>query len=213
MKKFLTIIILICVCFSLSGCFFEEISLLYSDLEYNDGFLIAVNESAKCCFVGHYDCTEYVESAEITIPDEYNGMPIKRIGGYYGRGVPTPFAISLSSDDYMNAPEGSKYDAVFSNIESFDISEDYTVKEIVFTLNIGKNIDTVEFVDGDSYFPHINDDESITFYHPVVWINCSEENKFFYSKDGKLYNKSTNSLISDFAYSESLSDSEIDAVI
>ena len=52
----------------------------------------------------------------------------------------------------------------------------------------------------DSYYPHINEDGSITFYHPVVEINCAEENKFFYSQDGKLYDKETDELISDFAY-------------
>ena len=61
---------------------------------------------------------------------------------------------------------------------------------------------TNEEVEFKNYYPHINEDNSITFYHPTVYINCSEDNKHFYSKDGKLYNKKTDELISNFSYSK-----------
>ena len=86
------------------------------------------------------------------------------------------------------------------DINNFDIEENYSVENPVFTVNIGKNIDAIVNVDMDVYYPHINEDGSITFYHPVVNINCSKENKHFYSKDGKLYYKETDELVSDFAY-------------
>ncbi len=200
MKKFLAIILLISFTFCLSGCFFDEVSLLYSDSAQVDGFYVGINRTSRCCFVGSYNCTEYAENLEITIPDDYEGIPIKRIGGYYGSGVPTPFLISLA-DLYMNAPEGNEYDAVFNgDINEFEIPEDYVIEDVVFNLNIGKNIEIIEFVVMDKYYPHINDDGSITFYHAVVNITCSDENKHFYSKDGKLYDKKTDELISDFAY-------------
>ena len=200
MKKFLTIILSISLMLSLSGCIFEETSLLYSDIKEIDGFHIVINNTANCCFVGDYNCTEYTENLEITIPDDYDGIPIKRIGGYYGRGVPTPFSISLA-DLYMNAPEDSYYDTVFNgDINMFEIPDKYVIEDIIFNVNIGKNIEVIEFVVMDKYYPHINEDGSIVFYHSVVNINCSEENKHFYSKGGKLYNKKTDELISDFAY-------------
>ncbi len=203
MKKFLTIILLISFTFCLSGCYLDEVSLLYSGSAEKDGFYIAINNAANCCFVGEYDCAEYTQNLEITIPDEYDGIPIKRIGGYFGRGVPSPFSISLA-DLYMNAPADSEYRAPFSgDIEEYVIADDYTVEDVVFHLNIGKNIEAVDYVVMESYYPHINDDGSITFYHAVVKINCSEENKHFYSKDGKLYDKKTNELISVFEYADS----------
>ena len=202
MRKIFAVILSICLTFCLSGCFFEEVSLLYSDGVKIDGFYVGINKTSKCCFVGNYSCTEYTENLEITIPDNYEGMPIKRIGGYFGRGVPMPFSVSLA-DLYMNAPEDSIFAAIFSgDINKLEIikNENYVIEDVVFTLNIGKNIEIVEFVDMDKYYPHINDDGSITFYHSVVNINCSDENKHFYSKDGKLYDKKTDELISDFAY-------------
>lgn len=96
MRKILTIILSICLTFCLSGCIYEEVAMLYSDSAEIDGFYVAINKTANCCFVGEYNCIEYTENSEITIPDDYEGIPIKRIGGYYGRGVPTPFQfISL----------------------------------------------------------------------------------------------------------------------
>ena len=202
MRKLLVLLLSIVMVFCLSGCVLEEISLLYSDTGEKDGFFIAVNETADCCFVGGYNCVEYTENMEIIIPDDYEDIPIKRIGGYCGRGVPTPFGISLA-DLYINAPQGTKYHSVFQgDIADYMIEENYTVKNVEFDLYIGKNIETIEFISMNDYYPHINEDNSITFYHPVVSVTCSEENKFFYSKDGKLYSKSSDELITDFSYAE-----------
>ena len=204
MKKIIGIILLINIVLCLFGCFFDEVSLLYSDFANADGFHICINRTSHCCFVGYYNCTEYTDNLEITIPDEYEGIPIKRIGGSYGRGVPTPFSISLS-DLYMNAPKGkdSRYDGVFhGDLNEFGFVDEYVIEDVVFILNIGKNIEVVDYVVMDEYYPHINEDGSITFYHPVVNINCSEENEHFYSEDGKLYDKKTNEMISNFAYAD-----------
>lgn len=202
MKKTYIALLLTFIIIFLSGCFLEDMSLLYSESGEKDGFYIAVNKAADCCFVGGYNCTEYTEQSEITVPDKYDGIPIKRIGGYYGKGVPTPFSISLA-DIYMNAPEGSEYDCVFSgDIDDLAHGENYIVEDIVFHLNIGKHVEEIQYVDMDNYYPHINDDNSITFYRPVVSVTCSEKNKFFYSDNGKLYNKSNDELIDGFAYME-----------
>ena len=88
------------------------------------------------------------------------------------------------------------------DIADYRIEENYTVKNVEFDLYIGKNIETIEFISMNDYYPHINEDNSITFYHPVVSVTCSEENKFFYSKDGKLYSESSDELITDFSYAE-----------
>lgn len=202
MKKFISILFIFAIILTLSGCSLDGVSFLYRDNDDTDGFSIFINRTSNCCFVGNYNCTEYVENIEITIPDEFEGIEIKRIGGYHGRGVPSPFSISLS-DAYMNAPKGSKFDSVYSNdLESYNITEKYTIEDVVFVLNIGKNIEVIEYVDKDNYYPHINEDGNITFYHPVVSVNCSEDNKSFYSKEGKLYNKANDELIEAFAYKE-----------
>jgi hypothetical protein len=102
----------------------------------------------------------------------------------------------------MNVPEGSDYHGIYSSHpDNYNIADEYTVEEVLFQLHIGKNIDVVDFVLTD-YYPHINEDGSITFYYPVVYITCSDENTTFYSKDGKLYYKSTDALVEEFTYPE-----------
>lgn len=200
MRKLYAITLLLCLTIFLSGCLFEGTAFFYSDHVELDGFKVAVNKVANCCFVSVYACKEYTENFEITIPDDYDGIPIKRIGGYSGTGYPCPFYISLAAL-YMNAPEGSRYNAVFAcNIDEAGITEEYNIEDVVFNLNIGKNIEVIEHVAMDQYYPHINDDGSITFYHAVVNITCSDQNQYFYSKNGKLYDKKSNELISAFAY-------------
>ncbi len=180
----------------------EATSLLYTESVTVNGFEIGVNRVANTCYAAAYECTVYTERLGITIPDEYDGIPIKRIGGCYGRGLPQPFSISFA-DLYMNAPEGSAYASVFTgDISQYTITDKYSVVVIPVVLNIGENIETIDYVDMDVYYPHVNDDGSITFYRPAVYINCSENNKFFYSKNGKLYEKNTNKLVHDFVYSD-----------
>ena len=201
MKKTVAFLLLVSFILCLSACDLDGVAYFYSYAGEYNGFGIDVNKLANCCFVSGYTCTEYTEGMEITIPDDYNGIPIKRIGGFSGIGAPSPFGIDLSQL-YMNAPEGSRYQSIFADHpDLFNIADEYTVEEVVFQLHIGKNIEVVDFIMND-YYPHINEDGSIIFYHPVVYITCSEENTTFYSKDGKLYYKSTNALVEDFAYPE-----------
>ena len=211
MKKSCMLVLVIALVFCVLGyivvdrCILVEMSLNYSCDGEVDGLWICVNEKGKRCFANAYICTEYEENQEITIPDEYDDKPITKIGGYSGRGVPSPFSISLEDEDLcVNAPEGSEYHAIFSGGSDFEenLPDNCSVQELPFVLNIGKNVKKIEYVVMDEYYPHINQDGSVTFYHPTVYINCSEENKYFYSENGKLYNKKTDELVSDFSYAE-----------
>ena len=200
MKTALGFILTLILIVSLSGCFFENVSFLYSQHRNQDGLDIVINPTARCCFAGPYTCTEYTQNQQITIPDAYEKTPITRLGGYYGRGNSTPFFIDIS-EIYINAPEDSVYHHSFcGDLNSFPISEDNTVEAVVFNLNIGKNIEVIGVVDMRVYYPHVNEDGTVTLYHPVVHVTCAEENKYFYSENGKLYDKKTNELISVFEY-------------
>lgn len=186
----------------LLGSIADDVSLLYSRETSVDGFELCVNETANTCFVGQYTCREYTENMEITVPDEYDGKKVTRLGGYFGGGVPTPFVISVA-ELYINDVSYGKYGGAYhGDIEKFNITDEYTVEELPFVLNIGKNIKIIKNVEMEIYYPHLNEDGTVTFYHPVVYINCSEENRHFYSEDGRLYDKKTDELITDFDYAD-----------
>lgn len=199
MKKFLIILLTTFLTFNAYGCDIKDLCLTYDETVQYDNFTIAINDSGKCCFVGCYTVEKYTENMEITIPDYYEDIPIERIGGYFGTGAPTPFCIDIP--EYLNSPENSSYSGVFiGHPDTFNLDVKYTVVDLPFRLNIGKNINEISNVSMDSYFPYINDDGSITFYHPVVEISCSIDNEHFYSKDGKLYDRENDELITEFAY-------------
>lgn len=189
------------VAFFLVRPVFAETSFLYTEAVNENGFDIGVNPIADTCYAAQYTCTAFTEKLGVTVPDECNGIPVRRLGGCYGRGLPQPFCLSYA-EFYMNAPEGSPYTSVFSEESLQNVEDAFTVVDIPVVLNIGENIETVEFVSSDEYYPHVNEDGSVVFYHVTVYINCSEYNEFFYSKNGKLYEKKTNKLITDFDYSE-----------
>ncbi|MBO5980994.1 MAG: helix-turn-helix transcriptional regulator, partial [Clostridia bacterium] len=124
----------------------EETSLLYTESVAVSGFGIGVNRIAKVCYAAEYECSAYTERLGITIPDEYDGVPVKRIGGFYGRGLPQPFSLSCA-ELYMNAPEDSKYASVFSGEYLQYVDDEFSVVDIPVVLNIGENIETIDYVD------------------------------------------------------------------
>jgi len=186
MKKILTIVCAFALCLSLCGC--AGCSLAY-DYEVDKGFIFGTNKLANCCFVG--DFTPNGDERVVKIPDEYTGVRITRIGGYFGRGVPAPFCIDLARE-YPTAKIYSSY--------LFTPEPEFEMVEIEFTIYIGKNISHIEYVEDEYYF--VEEDGKGSYYHPVVYIECSDENDHFYSKNGKLYDKFTDELIEDFSYSE-----------
>lgn len=74
------------------------------------------------------------------------------------------------------------------------------IQDIPFILNLGKNIEGIDCVIKDNYYPHMDEDGSTIYYHPVVYINCSPNNKIFYTEEGKLYRRQDHTLVDDFAY-------------
>lgn len=200
MKKTMLICFILFILLFVSACSIEDACFLYTSYGSVDGIHVCINPFGKCCFVQTYFCEEFYDGMEIRIPDEYEGIPITRLGGFTGIGVPTPFDIYLMTD----VPEDSPYYGLVYTDPSFaDLTDPYTVEDLVFKLHLGKNIEQIDLVSSSVYYPSINEDGSITFLHPLVYICCAEDNPYFYSKDGKLYDKTTDTLIDVFDYAES----------
>ena len=66
------------------------------------------------------------------------------------------------------------------------------MKEIVFTVNVGKKINVISLPqEYNNYVAVINDDGSITFYKCYLYFEVDENNEYFYSVDGDLYSKNS----------------------
>lgn len=179
MKKIsvlLSFIILLLCC----GCsmHYGENTILKDNITYYPSSV------SKVCFVGTYSWDGTQDTTTIDIPDKVDGYRVTKLGGYTGRGVPTPFYIDFSSI-------GSYYYE--------DIPNNAEIITYHFTLNIGKNLNEIQRVFIDEYLK-INDSDR---YAKIVFtVNCNKDNKHFYSLDGKLYNRKDNTLITEFNYLE-----------
>lgn len=182
---------LLCVClmgallFSLTAC-----SLFY-DFEHVDCFGIGYSKREKNAFISSCRWDGDRDNMTFIIPDDYNGIKIRDLGGYFGRGVPCPFGISVNTEE-----------VTFVSSETFG-DDDY--ESLVFTVVLGKSISNVKYVVGKNYFGTNTQNEngeyiSDTLYKVVYYFEVSPENPTFYSENGKLYNKSDGSLIDEFFY-------------
>lgn len=191
MKKIVSLFLVLALALCFAGCE----TMCYTNVPERIGdFYGGVNKLAGSCFVGIYDPEDFdAECREIVIPDEYEGLPITRLGGYTGRGLGCPFTFSCYQTEKNNVyiEDPSTY--------SFDF--EYEIKEVVYTLYMGKNLTKIVDVEMDRYYL-LEENGAFVFYRPCVYIVCDEENPAFYSKDGKLYDKKTDELITEFVYGE-----------
>lgn len=110
------------------------------------------------------------------------------------------FSIYISNH-FLKVPEDSPYYGVtYTDPSNINITDPYVVEDLVFVLNIGKNIQSIQSATFDRYYPSFDDTGSLVFYHPVVYVVCSEQNDTFFSNDGVLYYKSTESKVLEFDY-------------
>lgn len=194
MKKFIVVVIIFLLISCFSGCrSFTKANI--------DGQNIWVHPTENYAFAGTFFCEEYYEGIQISIPDDYNGIPITQLGGSNSLDKVDSFTIHISNQ-FLNVPEDSPYyGVIYTDLGNAEITDSYVVEDLVFVLNLGKNIQNIQLASFDRYFPSFDVTGSLVFYHPVVYVVCSEQNDVFFSKDGVLYYKSTESQVLEFDYS------------
>ncbi len=145
-----------------------------------NGIEVYYNKITRSCFVGSYSWDGNTENTIIVVPDEYENYKISSLGGVHGRGVPVNFSVVMP-------------DEILEDVYSVsDESENIEAVTYTFTVIIGKNMNNSTNFDYEDYY--YNEDGSVRF---IVKMNydCSPDNKWIYSQDGKLYDKKTNEMI------------------
>ena len=197
MKKLLISLMCFVTCFTFTGC-----SLLFDyQNDAIDNFDIGYSDVLNEAFVSSYNWDGTDETKKIVIPEEYDGIKINALGGYYGRGVPCAFGVDLP-DSYLNdlCDEVNQWfcSDIYEDVESVD-----TIY-LNFDLHISKNIEQITehtlncfyegtYFDGEDYHSKII---VVLLYN----ITCDEGNKTFYAKDGKLFYRQNDELVSDILY-------------
>lgn len=157
---------------------------------------------------------------QITVPDKFSNVRVGGLGGYYGTGVPDPFRIqvqepnfalwrkeksgAVSEEDKAYLLNNEKRLRNYFNEYAYPDPSRYEVpvslEELIFKLHIGRFVEKLYVSRSLTYIGRVRQDKSIVFYAPVVYIDCSPDNRVFYSKEGRLYRRADDSLVDDFNY-------------
>ena len=177
--------------FPLTGCsmsytMFEvgNIEIGYSELERN-AFIASIYYARG-------------DDTNIELPTYYEKAKVTELGGYFGRGVPCCFGINevfyFFDEGYINA-----YGFLWREM-SLLINGKVEIEEIYFNITLPRYLEKITYADYYcSAAEYLNDGETITkIFKPTVNFTISEENEYFYTLDGRLYNKSDDSLALDF---------------
>lgn len=126
-----------------------------------------------------YITTCYVsgeEPLEFTVPDDYNGIPIRELGF----GISRPFEIRIKNLSAI-VPEGYRETEHYGGLPN----DEWSVVDIPVTVYLGRNIASVSKV-LETWYCFAAKDGSRIYYHPDYYFVVSPENRNFRSVDGVL---------------------------
>lgn len=185
----------------LSSC-----ALTYEHIDDNEvGIGYGYSEWENNCFVAGIAYT-MGDATHITIPDEFRGAPVTALGGYIGRGVPAPFYVYFNIEDSIS----EEYETFSTDDDCMQFLVDSTTKvevlNVEFTITLPKHLKKITKTSLITVTCQKHSDGQnvlLKVFRPVYCFEISEQNEFFYTKDGKLYYRETNQLFSDCIYESS----------
>ncbi len=120
--------------------------------------------------------------------------------------MPTPFYVNCNYNDFFSR-NYEIYSTDDDNIMTYiDKNTKIEVENVVFNITLPSKLKTIELtLLNDVVYQEYQQGEYtiLKVFHPVYYFNISEDNKYFYTKDGKSYYKETNELFSDCIYEKS----------
>ena len=200
-SKSIVILLMLCMLVPLlTGCpqFSEKDAILDGNAKYclSHSGLFGSSEKYAIVFSAIWDGDETNTTFEFK--DVFQDRNVTQWGG-----GASGFQIETDSGYYYydqgnNGPRIYKKVADGPDVDVAGIDDSVTQKTIVFTIKVGKYIKELHtslqgyliIPDGDSFIMY-------TTYYNVV---CDEENTVFYAKDGKLYYRSNDTLVTKFDY-------------
>lgn len=166
--------------FFLTGC-----ALDYDTHGSGEGYSYAFSTEKKIAFLVSTSIEEDVNRIEI--PEKVDDMTVVGVGGYYGRGVPTPFRV-----DYPMGDAEEHVELVKMSYEEIEKDEDITIIYRDVELHIPK---TVEDIVMETSYPVYRYENKNLAYVIRYNVTCDEDNPKLYSKEGKVYKKREDKLI------------------
>ncbi len=170
-KKLLLLILSVLALAALSGCnardSVEDGCFKYGHVRFPESYF------ADC-----YYWDGNADTMEIFIPDEYNGVKIKQVGGYFGKGAPAPFTVILPENLSVQGD-----DTFTTEDERLVTDTDYITYS--FTIHIGKNVKEFYGMSDSYYGTGLDSDEDIVYKIEYNYV-IDGENPYLQLVDGEV---------------------------
>lgn len=159
-----------------------------------EGMELYGNVLTKKAFVGE-SLWDGTDGETIEIPDSVNGCRVTALGGFFGRGVPVAFCLTVPEEWNTKTIFGDR-----SMVEkAAEDAPDAELIDLTVTLKLGKNIDTLNAV---TCYGWGGCDETM---HEQVWrlrwyVECDGENETFRAENGRLYYRANGQCVEEFYY-------------
>ncbi|MCR4793253.1 MAG: hypothetical protein K5871_10910 [Lachnospiraceae bacterium] len=170
MKRIYRMIPVLIILLLFGGC---TSSLDYSETVNEGPWTAALYREGGEAFVTGYEWDGTEEGLRIE-PNEVEGCLVTRYGGYFGRGLPMPFSISVSDSVFVNASE---------------IPADADVEDVTFTMVITNTIYDVFINDLEGFFCLEDENGNLSYYRLLVDVELDPDNAAFYMEEGRLYER------------------------
>lgn len=138
------------------------------------------NAFGSGAFVSAVSWNGDLNDTDIYIPASCGGQKVVALGGFMGTGVPTP--MLLTPEDETKG--GGLHEGAVP---------------VTFTVYFGANIQKIYQITGYGDLPAEQNGELI-FVRPNFYMVCAEENETFYTRDGRVFKKEDDSLVTGIAY-------------
>lgn len=208
MKRIVLLALVLVILFSFCSCMYDQSS-------YKDGDDTAPFNSFYYsnfwgdAYVGYYIWDGTEEGKTIVIPENYKDYPVTMLGGYFGRGYPTPFYVSFAAE-VQELLFPNAYDWWRTWVQSYPKTtsngvEPSDVQYITFNIHLSKNIKEFKNTHLDDVFEATYEDNGETKKIALVYtyhFTCDENNETFYAKDGKIYYRKDDTLVERILYED-----------
>ena len=199
MKKPLVLILSVFIALLLCGCTYNDCETV-GDMQFLYGsFLFSQNYNPDGAAVSAYVWDGDPEKTDIVIPEKFDKQKVKCLGGYLGRGFPSPFYIDCDSYLGIKSDVDEMGESMTFSMDASMIEPGTRVIYTDFTIHLSKYIEKI-YARADATEYTVNGEKIA--YCPRVRIICDEDNKTFYSKDGKLYYRQDDTLADGFFYGD-----------
>ncbi len=173
-----------------------------SDEELGIGF--GYSRTLGQCFVADIRHSKG-DPTDITIPDEHNGAPVTVLGGYTGSGFPCPFRIVFDNDSFFS-DDYNVYGLYDSDMKThIHEKTQVEVENVLFKITLPSKLKSIENTDLNYVtYQEYSDGQDVRMkiLRPVFYFDIAEDNRYFYTVDGKLYYRETDELFSYCIYDE-----------